>query len=84
VGFEPPISVGERAQNYALDRAATGIGVEDTLLIYIKKEKYILLAFIMQVYHDAQSIEREIQQYVNPHCLGCHVQSLIPSPPPTP
>jgi len=42
-----------------------------------------LLVLIMQVYHDAQSIECEILHYVNPQCLGCHVQSLIP-PPPTP
>jgi len=28
VGFEPIISAGERPQNYALDRAATGIGYE--------------------------------------------------------
>jgi hypothetical protein len=27
VGFEPTISTGERPQNYALDRAATGTGV---------------------------------------------------------
>ena len=26
VGFEPTISVGERPQTYALDRAATGTG----------------------------------------------------------
>jgi hypothetical protein len=26
VGFEPTISEGKRAQNYALDRAASGIG----------------------------------------------------------
>ena len=26
VGFEPTISAGERPQNYALDRAATGAG----------------------------------------------------------
>jgi hypothetical protein len=26
VGFEPTISAGERAQTYALDRAATGTG----------------------------------------------------------
>ena len=26
VGFEPTISAGERPQNYALDRAATGTG----------------------------------------------------------
>ena len=28
VGFEPTISAGERAQTYALDRAATGIGIK--------------------------------------------------------
>ena len=27
VGFEPTISAGERPQNYALDRAATGTGM---------------------------------------------------------
>jgi len=27
VGFEPTISAGERPQTYALDRAATGIGL---------------------------------------------------------
>ena len=27
VGFEPTISAGERPQTYALDRAATGIGI---------------------------------------------------------
>jgi hypothetical protein len=27
VGFEPTISTGERAQTYALDRAATGAGI---------------------------------------------------------
>ena len=30
VGFEPTISVGERPQTYALDRAATGIGTTTT------------------------------------------------------
>jgi len=27
VGFEPTISIGERPQTYALDRAATGIDI---------------------------------------------------------
>ena len=27
VGFEPTISAGERPQNYALNRAATGTGI---------------------------------------------------------
>ena len=30
VGFEPTISAGERAQTYALDRAATGTGTIET------------------------------------------------------
>jgi len=28
LGFEPTISAGERPQNYALDRAATGTGTK--------------------------------------------------------
>ena len=28
VGFEPTISAGERPQTYALDRAATGTGLD--------------------------------------------------------
>jgi len=31
VGFEPTISTGERPQNYALDRAATGIDDQKTI-----------------------------------------------------
>ena len=34
VGFEPTISAGERPQTYALDRAATGTGVED---LYVRQ-----------------------------------------------
>ena len=29
VGFEPTILAGERPQTYALDRAATGTGIDD-------------------------------------------------------
>jgi len=32
VGFEPTISAGERPQTYALDRAATGTGLLESLL----------------------------------------------------
>ena len=37
VGFEPTISVGERPQTYALDRAATGSGNKSyyQLIIYM-------------------------------------------------
>ena len=34
VGFEPTISVGERPQTYALDRAATGTG---SIFLYKRK-----------------------------------------------
>jgi len=34
VGFEPTISAGERPQTYALDRAATGTGIQLYRLIY--------------------------------------------------
>ena len=33
VGFEPTISAGERPKAYALDRAATGIGMERSIKI---------------------------------------------------
>ena len=35
VGFEPTISAGERPQNYALDRAATGTGGQELLKMNI-------------------------------------------------
>jgi len=31
VGFEPTVSVEERPQTYALDRAATGTGSEESI-----------------------------------------------------
>ena len=34
VGFEPKISAGERPQNYALDRAATGTDKNQCLVEY--------------------------------------------------
>ena len=40
VGFEPTISAGERPKTYALDRAATGTGLEKvTVLKYIINEQ---------------------------------------------
>jgi hypothetical protein len=33
VGFEPTLSAGERPKNYALDRAATGTGLEEQYLM---------------------------------------------------
>jgi len=35
VGFEPTISAGERQQNYALERAATGIQLHHMFLAVI-------------------------------------------------
>ena len=43
-GFEPTIPAGERSQNYALDRAATGTG---KLMIYGEKlDLFVVLYFI--------------------------------------
>jgi len=39
VGFEPIVSVGERPQTYALDRAATGIG---SLIITLSNKVAVL------------------------------------------
>ena len=36
VGFEPTISAGERAQTYALGRAATGTGAQAQYTILIE------------------------------------------------
>ena len=33
VGFEPTISAGERPKTYALDRAATGIGIRQRVIV---------------------------------------------------
>ena len=41
VGFEPTISVGERPQTYALDRAATGTGTCCTIPNFISKLNHI-------------------------------------------
>jgi len=50
VGFEPPVSTGERAADLRLlDRMATGFGK----LVH-------LVGFIIRIYHDAQSPERQI------------------------
>ena len=37
VGFEPTITAGEQPQTYALDRAATGSGIHDIVLLIKKK-----------------------------------------------
>ena len=42
VGFEPTVTAGEQPQTYALDRAATGIGIQNKLLHEIIY--YLLLA----------------------------------------
>jgi len=44
VGFEPTISAGERSQTYALDRAATGIGMQYDLR-YIINYQYVSIYF---------------------------------------
>jgi len=39
-GIEPTIQAGEQPQTYALDRAATGIGLSGIILQKFKKLKY--------------------------------------------
>ena len=45
VGFEPTTATGERPQNYALDRAATGIGTAFDMAVVkvIPKNRYVCL-----------------------------------------
>ena len=45
VGFEPTISVGERPQTYALDRAATGTGIFHS---FIRKSNYFVLQTLVR------------------------------------
>ena len=47
VGFEPTISAGERPQNYALDRAATGTG-------YL----FLILTKFLAVHNSSYNIQR--------------------------
>ena len=49
VGFEPTISVGERPQTYALDRAATGTGLmplAPTLMLLAQSEIHVGLDWV--------------------------------------
>ena len=46
VGFEPTISAGERPKTYALDRAATGIGVQKYGTCKIFLQNYIIFELI--------------------------------------
>jgi len=45
VGFEPIISAGERPQNHALDRAATGTG-SLAVLTYLTYEQFAFFIFM--------------------------------------
>ena len=45
VGFEPTISAGERPKTYALDRAATGIGVYYNEIQKKRKKYFAQLPF---------------------------------------
>ena len=53
VGFEPAISAGERPRTYALDRAATGFGLNYYYYYY-----YYLLIFY-NFYSKIKNVERE-------------------------
>jgi hypothetical protein len=47
VEFEPTISAGERPQTYALDRAATGTGIENFTVIIFNIITIDFLAFVI-------------------------------------
>ena len=51
-GFEPTISAGERSQTYALDSAATGIGLNTRyipqLIVFINETKNFQLVRLQQ------------------------------------
>ena len=47
VGFEPTISEGERPKTYALDRAATGIGVSPITNIYLPNTENQLIYLLI-------------------------------------
>ena len=42
VGFEPAVSAGERPKTYALDRAATGIGMRAIWSKFYTEDVWIL------------------------------------------
>ena len=48
VGFEPTISAGKRPQTYALDRAATGTGIQNAL--YEKKMRLVSCVILKSRY----------------------------------
>ena len=59
VGFEPTISAGERPQNYALDRAATGTGY-----ICMCSNVYFLLKLLLGYWSDgSRRGERALSVY---------------------
>ena len=43
VGFEPTISAGERPKTYALDRAATGTGIEIIIQTNFEENCFVFL-----------------------------------------
>ena len=57
VGFEPTISAGERPQNYALDRAATGTGLPDvTGVIKSRRMRWVARVVRMGENRDAYTV----------------------------
>ena len=50
LGFEPTNSAGERPQNYALDRAATGIGLTVMYTVHLTVMYTVYLTVMYTVY----------------------------------
>ena len=61
VGFEPTISAGERSQTYALDRAATGTGLNGKLPVEFSKH----------IFGEHSSIESPVSAFSGSRVVPC-------------
>jgi len=73
VGFEPIISAGERPKTYALERAATGTGVNK----YIAKKRRVTLVIYQVAYTHVGSYQ--IPRCYVPEGRGHSYRSYFPS-----
>jgi len=67
VGFEHTISAGERLQTYALDRAATGTGIEQNWFLKLP------IKFLYFVEHYGEIIEAALFFLFILHCRYLHL-----------
>ena len=69
VGFEPTISAGERPLTYALDRAATGIGLYQYLGVGFTNTQKTLIST-----HSPLTVRHV---YVTPHIVTAHTNARL-------